>query len=246
MIQPSRHSESGNILFVILMAIVLIGALTAAIQFSTRPEGNNIDRETLVIRATEVQRYTAEIERGVRFMQQNGISENAIRFSHYDAPADYGNTFDPTPSNNEHQMFHPRGGGAEYRQPPEDITIGTPNWEFYGGTALPQVGTSASDLVAVLPNVTAQFCAKINDINDLTGQPADPGTGTVSDTNAGGCVYMGDDGRFNDTRQFYATPNTPTAGSFSTLPALQGCVQCATDGTSTEDEYHFYHVILSR
>ena len=58
-----RPSESGNILFYILLAIVLIGLVAVALRGGN--EGANIDKETLTIRASEVKQYASELERGV-------------------------------------------------------------------------------------------------------------------------------------------------------------------------------------
>lgn len=249
---PSRRSgERGNILFIILIAIVLIGALTAAVLSTSRPEGAGIDKETLVLRATDVQRTAAELERAVRFIMQNGYSETALRFAHPDAPADYGDIA----AQPERQIFSRQGGGAQYRQPPDGINDGSP-WEFYAGTHLPGAGSDAADLIAVLPYVTKEFCEKINELNQQPATPADTGTGAPGGANPGDCLQIGPLGRFDDTQQYYATPNTVDETTFAqdpaiskARPALQACVQCSrdTDGdSSTADEYHFYHVLLAR
>ena len=240
-----RQGESGNLLFMILIAVVLIGALTAAIQYTGRPEGANIDKETLVIRASEVQRYASELERAVLFIvQQNGKSETDIRFAHPNAPADYGDlSADPDPTD---QVFHRNGGAAKYRAPPDDINDGSA-WEFYAGTHLPQIGGSKADLIAVLPNVTLEFCRKINDLNQQGGdQPEDTGAVIAAGNNPGSCLNIGALGRFDAARQFYdapSTPNTVDEGTFTTMPAPQGCVQCVDMAGAP---YHFYHVLYAR
>ncbi len=242
-----RQGERGNLLFMILLAVVLIGALTAAIQSTGRPEGANIDRETLVIRASEVQRYASELERAVLFiLQQNGKSEVDIRFSHPDAHTDYGDlSADADPSD---QVFHRTGGAAKYRAPPADIQTPTGgNWEFYAGTHLPEVGSTKADLVAVLPNVTLAFCEKINDLNQQSGdQPEDTGAAAAAGNDPGDCVDAGALGRFDAGRQFYDTPSTPNTvdeSTFTTMPGTQGCVQCVNIGGAP---YHFYHVLYAR
>lgn len=240
-----RSSESGNILFIILIAIFLIGSLTAVIMSSDDSESATIDDETLVIRASEVQRYASELERAVRFITQNGFSESDIRFAATNAPSAYGSFS----GNNGNQIFSKDGGGASYRSPPDDINDGS-GWEFYGGTAVPGVGSDRADLVAVLPNVTRQFCDRINKLN---GQPlitpTDSGAGTSTANSAGDCIFMDSAAaRFGGSATFYSSPNTMDDASFtqdpntsSSRPALQACVQCARDS-----EYHFYHVILAR
>jgi hypothetical protein len=231
-------------LFMILMAIVLIGLLTAAISMTSRPEGTNIDKESLLIKTTEVQRYASELERAVLFiLQENGKSEVDIRFSHPQAHADYGDL--TADADKTDQVFAREGGAASFRTPPEGIQVAPAPWEFNGGTALPQVGSSKPDLVAVLPNVTQQFCERINNLNGQTSvQPMDTGGSAASGSSAGDCVSGGADVRFDAAQQFYdppsSTENTVNEASFTVAPALQACVQCTLGG------YHFYHVLLAR
>jgi len=249
-------SQSGNVLFMILIAMALVGALTAAVTTSNRPEGNNIDAETLVLRAAKVQRYAGELERAVRFVMSQGFSESDIRFAHPNANSEYGDL--GADSDRRDQIFHRDGGGANYRSPPDDVNDGSA-WEFYGGTHIPGMGRSdRAELVAVLPYVTADFCAKINELNDQSGTMQDTGTSTASGADAGDCVQAGALGRFDDGQQFYSTINSMNedAASFAEdpntsapRPAPQGCVVCSADTNSvdsTTDEYHFYHVLLTR
>ena len=84
---------------------------------------------------------------------QNDFSENDIRFSHPDAHTDYGLITD-TPAR---QVFSREGGGASYRAAPSGINDGSA-WEFYGGTHMPDVGSDRAELIAVLPNLTQEFC----------------------------------------------------------------------------------------
>lgn len=232
-------------LFMILIAIVLIGLLSAVILRTGNGESANIDKETLAIRASEVQRYASELERGVRYILQNGKSEADIRFAHPSASADYGDlSADADPTD---QVFHKDGGGADYKAPPAGITNSTVAWEFYGGTAIPGAGSDRADLVAVLPDVTQQFCDKINALNGQS-TPQDTGGVAAAGASAGDCVFMGAAGRFRDARQFYATPNTMSLATFAQDPetstartALEACVVCTTDS-----KRHYYHVLLAR
>ena len=240
-VSDKRHSERGNMLFIILIALVLVGALTAAIMDSGSGEGANIDSETLIIRASEVQRYASELERGILFMMQNDLSESDIRFAHPSAHSDYGDlSADADPSD---QMFHRDGGGAAYRTPPTGTNDGSA-WEFYGSTNLPNVGSDAAELTAVLPNVTQQFCDKMNSINGQSGTPSD------NNSDAGPtCVHSGAASRFDNGQQFYSGVNVNNVlpATFEQDPvtsaariALQACVTCQ-DGTR-----HVYHVLMAR
>jgi hypothetical protein len=227
MSHPIRN-DSGNVLFFILLAIVLIGAVTAAIQSGNTGQSASVEKESLSISLSSVKQYAGTLERGVRLIIDNGISESDLRFAHPDAPADYGDmTVNPT-----HQIFQQSGGAVDYQLPPSGINDGSP-WEFYGTTALPQVGSDKADLVAVLPKVTEEFCRKVNAENGFNAatQPSD----------SGACLYGGSTGRFNNANQFDdSAPNTVTEASFSVKPSTEACVQCSSG------EYHFYHVLMAR
>ena len=223
-----NNNEGGNVLFIILIAIVLIGALSAAIQ-GTSQQNSHIDDETLILRISEAQRYASEFEQGIGYIMQNGFSEVDIRFAHPDAHTDYGDLSADTDKSD--QLFAREGGASYYRTPPEGINDGSA-WEFYASTAFPEVGSDLAELIAILPNVTQNFCEQINNIigYDAT-QPTDTAT----------CLYDGATSRFDASTQFASSPNTVDTATFSLKPSLQGCVQCSSDSS-----YHFYHVLMAR
>ncbi len=228
---PRRFDpESGNVLLIILTAIALIGVLTVAIQGTSSNDGANIDKEQLALNASRVRQYAMELENAVSYVLQNGHSEVDIRFAHGGAHSDYGDITDE-PSR---QVFHVSGGAAEYRMPPSGIQNSAAPWDFYGGTALPEVGTNRADLIAVLPDVTLAFCQKINEQN---GYPA----GATPPSDGGTCLAEGQTGWF-DSGTLFADPasNDLTGATFAVMPALQACVQCV------DDKYYFYHVLLKR
>lgn len=220
-------NQSGNVLFIILLAIGLLGALTFAIQ-GTGQQNGNIDRETTIIRVSEVRRYASELERGVHYILQNNYSESDIRFAHPNAHTDYGDL--DSDSDKTDQVFDGEGGGAKYRPPPSGVNDGSA-WEFYGHTAFAHVGSDEAELIAVLPNVTQAFCDAVNDSVGYDVQPEDSGT----------CVYGGATERFDASTQFFSSPNTTVEATFSVKPSLQGCVECTGDNS-----LHFYHVLLAR
>ncbi len=218
------NTESGNVFFFLLLAIALIGIVTAALRAGS-DENANIDKETMVLKTKMVREYANELERAVVFVMQNEVSEVDIRFAHPDASVDYGD-IDTDP---EHQIFNRSGGGAMYREAPSGINDGS-LWEFYGQTHMPEVGSSRAELLAVLPNVTEEFCDAVNAQYGYTGQPADTAT----------CLNAGASGRFDDGTQFAGAPNTTDEASFSITPAMQGCVIC------DDSSRHFFHVLMAR
>lgn len=223
----NHNSQSGNILFMILLAIVLIGALTAVLQ-GTSSQNNAITSEKLTLNFTAIQNYGSEMERGINFIMQNGKSESDIRFAHPSAPSDYGDlSADSDPSD---QLFHRFGGNVQYKTPPTGINDGS-LWEFYGQSNLPHVGSSAADLIAVLPNVTPPFCDHVNKTVGYTSQPRD----------SSACINSSTSNRFSDSTQFSSSPNTVTVSSFSVKPSMSGCVECTSDGS-----LHYFRVLMAR
>ncbi len=223
-----RNSESGNVFFFILLAIVLIGLVTVALRSGG---DQNIDKETLLIQASQVRQYASELERGVAFIMRDGSSETEIRFSN-EVTGDYG-VFDSAPTR---EVFNEKGGGVEYRLPPPEISTAT-QWEFYGHTHLPDVGTGAPELIAVLPHVNKAFCERINEMNGYNPatQPLD---------NTGDCINAVDSNpalRFTSGNLFSTggAIDTTNEASFTVKPSMQGCVQCAAN-------YHFFHVLMAR
>ncbi|MFN3826241.1 MAG: hypothetical protein ACK4NR_01300 [Micavibrio sp.] len=227
------HPEAGNVIFFILLGIVLLGLVTAAMR-SGGLEGSNIDRESVSIGLSRMKDQANAIERGVAFILQNGASESDLRFAHADAASEYGNDPTVTP---QFQLFNRAGGGVEYLSPPVGINDGS-NWEFFGNSHLPQVGSALPDLIAVLPNLTEAACTAINRQAGYTGTPTDDGGASGSSD----CIDSAASDRFSSTTQFPGiASNTTNEASFSLKPAMQGCITCSVDGSR-----HYYRVLLAR
>jgi hypothetical protein len=226
-----RRAEAGNIIFFVLLAIFLIGLVTMALR-SNDSGDSQIDAENLSIAASDVKQYAHEVESALAYVMQNNPSESDIGFA-YDSSGPYGDI--NAAAHPEWQVFSPKGGGAEYKDPPDGITV-TPGqkWEFYAFTRIPGAGSDRADLIMALPGVTKAFCDRINQNNDQTAAPEEDGAGCLSDTSK----------RFNGTYED-TSPNLldTSAASFSHTPALQACVNC---GTPAAPNYVFYDVLMAR
>lgn len=229
--QRPRHSESGSVIFFILLAIALIALVTAAIRAGS-DSGGDIDRESMLVNVTTVRQQAAEIERAVTMVINNGASETEVRFADVNAPSDYGD-ISTTP---QFQVFSTQGGGADYPTRPSGISVtghDADPWEFYGTSSPPQVGTGKGDLLAVLPNVSADFCAAVNNVD---------GYGATQPTDSNACVNAGQAARFGGgTLYDDVTTNTMDDATFAVKPAMEACVKCLADGS-----YNFYHVLHTR
>lgn len=225
----SARSISGNMLIYILGAIFLLGMLIVLIRGSFQ-EGTGIDAEKALIQISEIQRYGAELERGVRYIMQNGHSETDLRFAQDSVDVGYGVITDRP----ERQVFSAEGGGVQYQFPPAGVSNGVVvNWQFYGDTHIPDMGTDGaanrSELIAVLPNITEGFCSAIN---RTVKQDIDLTQESVRDCNLSTFFT----GNFADE----PAARVVIDAEVPKRPATEACVRCA-DGT-----YNYYRVLLSR
>ncbi len=219
-----KTPSKGNALFMILIAITLIAALTYAI---TKSDGGsaNMTRERASIAADGMAAFAVNLKRAVDNMTRGGISESAISFASASLTG-YGMP-DTAPRN---EVFNIGGGGVSYLDPPQNVNDGS-QWEFSGTTAAPGVRDDATpDLMVVFPHLTESVCRAFNRKAGYTDSTPVP-------TDTGACVY--DTGaRFSGT--FPTTGiNTMDAATFRT-PAPFACVQCA------DDTYNAYYVLLER
>jgi hypothetical protein len=169
----SARTTSGNMLIYILGAIFLMGLLIVLVKGNFQ-EGTGVDAEKVLMQVNEVQRYGSEMERGVRYILQEGFSESQLRFASPNS-ASYGDITDFP----RQQVFSESGGGVEWRDPPRGSQLAGDEWIFSGANTVPLVGSTCglaecSDLVVILPNVTEAFCTQVNrtkDIDNTGGVP---------------------------------------------------------------------------
>jgi len=220
-------NERGNILVILLLAIILMGLLTMVIG-NTQSGNNTIGKEKISIAMNHVQLFSNEIAIATDKLINQGISENDIEFSHSKISSDYG-TAGGTDSNVE--IFHIDGGQAVYKDPPKGINDKSP-WEFTGGTAFPELGDEDSaELIAILPNVTQEFCDAINTRLDYD-------TSIMNPTDTGACILNKSDrfrlgNRYNDV-----SPNKIDETTVK-YPFMEGCLACG-------DANHYVKVLIVR
>ncbi len=243
--RPQQHygNQSGNILFLILLAVVLFAALSYAITQSTRGGGNSANTEKLQSTAAELINYATLVEQTVsRLRMSGGCTDTQISFL-YDSDAD-GTVetngqdlyYNPNAPGDKHcNVFDAAGGGLYVKEKLPDIYLQTSGWvvngtttgwyNTYGGRPMFQAGnatsTTAQDLIFVVPFVSKELCAAMNTaLNGVT---------TVNLNNYYWYVW-----------NFNGSYNNPTTQDVS-LPWNNGCVYKAGD-----NYYEFYQVLIAR
>lgn len=193
--------ESGNVLFLILIAVALFAALSYAVTQTSRSGGDDANEETNLISSAQLTQYPASVRTSIiRMIISDGVATDELEFN---APADFANCT----NSGANCVFHPAGGGATYVPAPAEVVTGTTAqpWIFNGENEIYLIGTSGTandtftsseaDIIAFLPNVRTAICQKINEELGVNAGaiPAETGIDvtTIMDDNPGGLCESG-------------------------------------------------------
>lgn len=184
-----RQGESGNVLFLILIAVALFAALSYAVTQSSRGGSGDAGGEASLVNSAQITQYPASVRTSLIRMMINGkATADQLEF---DPPADFASL-----NSTDFGVFHPSGGGAIFGAVPPDImfTSVKGTWLFssmfqineIGLTTPPATGNAGNDIIAFLPNMSLAVCRKLNEelgilapfVNDADTNGV-PGAGVV-------------------------------------------------------------------
>lgn len=243
----NHKNNSGNVLIFILIAVALLGALTAMLSRSSDTTSDTGSFERKRVSATEILNYTRGIEDAIgRIQSLNGCSENELSFDNAFVSG-YSNTDAPT--DESCHVFSSKGGGQNYKEPSEnwldtaqDGETGYQEWIFSGYNEAFGVGTDCSasacrDLIVFLPYVQSELCTNVNKLVGVTNPSSVPPQ--EDDTF--------DLGKF--TGDFPAGSILQMTGNetdYKKTGCFQGNGQIFNGKNPGTGTYHIYHVLLSR
>lgn len=231
-------SESGNILWFLLIGIVLIGLLTALVSRGTSSVDQSGDVEQMRIVAGQILQTAKSFAAAADNMKLNGISESDISFQNSDTAVDYTN---PKCATVSCRMFESGGAGLAYTPPPANaVTTANTEWIFTGsnnvGTTAGPVGTTAAgsgnDLIMMLPNLTEGVCRQINRLLEVNAPSYDPPV----DSGVAFDPFIGD-----------YDPSTPVKileGNATNMELNSQSAGCFYDSATAG--YYFYQVLVER
>jgi hypothetical protein len=233
----SKKQQSGNVLFLILIAVALFAALSYAVTQSSRSGGNS-SRETNLLNSSQVTQYPTAVKTAVLRMVINGRSADSLRF---DRPADFGST--PT----SQLVFHPEGGGATFQQVPSEMMVdGQPgDWTMNGEFNINQIGTSAADIIAFIPGISLDVCRELNNQLGLFASASPSGTPATVATSSQMTSIM-NHLAVADTRTGITATQTLASSPTTFASAFDGqSFGCFQDG-GTNGQYVYYSVLVER
>lgn len=221
-----RKSESGNVVYYILAAIVLLAALTAAVASGWRNSITSLSTDKQKLLATEIIGYGDNVAKAVAQLRLRGITLSQIRFSSPSLSATYG-TYGAAP---DAEIFNPDGGGLHYKAPPDEAMTTPGDYIFTAANAIEQVGTDCAaagcaDLVMMAGPLKTEICMMINTLLNVPNPGSAPPTSSTGDI----------------TTLFAGTPSySATIGDQPGGAALQG--KTAACFNKSGDNY-FYQVL---
>ena len=234
--------QKGNVLFIILIAIMLFAALTYAISNSSRST-TSMDRERGSISATDYMAFGSSMEKTVARMLSNDISENGLSFENtvwkqYDGANVMATNANCTTS--KCKVFDPAGGGLEPKTFAANSVSSPATSDIQSGHGgvyslkVTGVGTSNHDLVLLIAILDPNTCMEINKSMGITN----PSNAPPADSWSGAVRYTGT----------ISGPNNATdeIGDVATgiVRKTSGCIN-RSGGLGTNDNY-FFQVLVAR
>lgn len=167
------QSQSGNVLFIILLAIVLFAALSYAVSNMMRG-GTTVGSEKSLLLASDVINYARSVKDAVDLVRiANGCEDTQISFER--SPFDGSDPLfvNPNaPSDFSCNVFHPSGGGSSFVNPAPDVS--GIDYFFVNTFGVSDVGDNANaEIIMFLGNIPEEICAAINAQLGITGVPTE-------------------------------------------------------------------------
>lgn len=239
-----NNNESGNVLFLILIAVALFAALSYAVTSSSRSGGGDANNETNLISSATITQYPASVRTAILRMQVSGGVD--IANLQFNPPSD----FDNCTNSNTRCVFHPSGGGATYVTAPADVmdsnSPGT--WTFNGDFEIENIGITTSgsaagnEIIAFLPDIKEGVCSRINTELGISGIPNSSGDVAGADATTEG--YL----RIMDNATGFATTNDISFGTNGADEFTGGELDGQPYGCFQNNggDYVYYHVIAEQ
>lgn len=228
-------SQSGNVLFYILIAVALLGALSFAVSNSGRGSARQISDDKARLFATEIIEYADAVAMGVAQLRLRGAPLESLCFDHDRwGNADYNHA---GCGDDRNRLFHPDGAAITWANAPaeamDDAASPDNLWHIYADNEVLNVGTTTgaadgAELLLMTDELSLPVCQQINGLLGVTDSSAAPPT----DTDYGTMPFAGSFG-------YAATIGDETA-------ALAGKTAACFQKTANPAKYAFYKVLAVR
>lgn len=175
--------EKGNVLFIILIAVILLGALTFTFTQSNRGSTSIITDAQADAYATRIIAYANDVKAAVKRLSLRGCAPDEISFENSFYPT---STVNPrSPATKECHIFDSNGGGLQYFELPDDMLTDPSDYPgflspeaqghiaFVGTTmVLGENNDDNAEILMVVPWLRPEICTKLNEKFDSGGYAA--------------------------------------------------------------------------
>ncbi|MCK5374477.1 MAG: hypothetical protein KAJ40_04270 [Alphaproteobacteria bacterium] len=235
--QPVSHqnNQKGNALWFVLLAVMLFGALAAALSRNTGIVNQTGNIEQFRVKAASLLRYSTSIETSVQRLLLEGLSENNLDFEAIGS--DYENT---NCADEKCEVFSTAGGGILYRNLSSVINEDTnENWIISAQNRIYLAGcddasSSCSELLLIAPDISRTLCLQINAMQNITntgGNPPEMGSFLIDEKF---------DGSFTDVI------NSDSLGGTNASNEATEVQGRSTACIMSSDIYYFYQLLVTR
>lgn len=167
-------NQSGNVLFLILIAVALFAALSYAVTSSTRSSGGNAKVDTAAAKAASIIQFFTTIDMAVMRMKASGLRNEQISFTY---PYKLTNGTDSTPGDNPGcttdtcRVFKPAGGGVVPINFKTSAAVDPAGWQSnwiapgyfdFWAFSWPDAGTASNDVVLRIVAIDPTVCQELN------------------------------------------------------------------------------------
>lgn len=172
--------QRGNALFIILIAVALLAALSFAVTYSSQTGGDNVvTKEKARLIASEILEYSKTVTNAVAQLRLRGCQDSELSFANVTVNSYTNNN---APTDDTCHVFHPAGGGVSWSVPQAGVTMTSPSpnnsWAIYGNNEVKDVGLSGgaeySELLLVLNDLNPAICKEINGLLKITTNVDEP------------------------------------------------------------------------
>ena len=183
-------SPSGIAIGPILFIIALLAILAGAIAAGSGGFGQNTSSVNARVAASEIINYGNQVESATHRMLANGVDPLNLSFRHnivrVDGTGNWGTNYNPNCAASSCEMYNINGGGMQdsanftpYGNGTGAVSNAVSGSVIFMVFGVPNLGTSANELMMVLWNVSSDVCAEINKMVQFT----DSGVSQVGSAN---------------------------------------------------------------
>lgn len=210
----------------VLLALGLIGLLTATMMRQDSADSSDLSQEQAEMLAIQIMEYTAAAQSTIDQMIMSGTNVDQLDFTFPSATS-----FNTAPNYNK--IFHPQGGGLNYRTPNSSLFIAAtvapnPGWYIVRFNNTQWTPTAANDVMISAYGINKPVCEMLN--KKITGSTVIP-------------VYNG-----NPSSILLGTTHGASTNANFLTAACAGCegkpALCISNAAA--DEWSFYSILLGR